>query len=284
MPEITRELLRKKAEHNEGVLHTLEEISLHQLDIERISSLDQWCRHLKILYLQDNIIEKMEGLTKLKELEYVNFAVNSIGLIEGIRGCESLQKMDLTLNFIDVEDFEESMDNLAELPDFRELYLLGNPCTDWEHWKDYVVARLPHLGRLDGEDVSKTWKLKARQSLEWLEKQLTVAARKSIEKKVLEDRDGTKDPNKYCKEWRRECYEEKIQAEQEREQKSKENSMFKEYNELQDELKPRPVPVYGRDGKVRQANQGKYEWRYDETPDRTCVIFEVKVPKFMDTA
>lgn len=27
MPEITRELLRKKAEHNEGVLHTLEEVS-----------------------------------------------------------------------------------------------------------------------------------------------------------------------------------------------------------------------------------------------------------------
>jgi protein TilB len=117
---------------------------------------------LKILYLQDNLIEKMEGLTKLKELEYVNLAVNSVSLIEGIRGCESLQKLDLTLNFIDVEDFEESMDNLAELPDFRELYLLGNPATDWEHWKDYVVARLPHLGRLDGEDVSKTWKLKAR--------------------------------------------------------------------------------------------------------------------------
>jgi len=49
-----------------------------------------YCRHLKILYLQDNLIERMEGLSKLKELEYVNFAVNNIGLIEGIRGCESL--------------------------------------------------------------------------------------------------------------------------------------------------------------------------------------------------
>jgi len=29
MAEITRELLRKKAEHNEGLLSTLEEISLH---------------------------------------------------------------------------------------------------------------------------------------------------------------------------------------------------------------------------------------------------------------
>jgi hypothetical protein len=32
------------------------------------------------------------------------------------------------------------------------------------------------------------------------------------------------------------------------------------------------------------VNQGKYEWRYDETPDKTCVIFELKLPKFMETA
>ena len=101
----------------------------------------------------------MEGINKLKELEYINLAVNSVGLIEGVRGCESLMKIDLTLNFVDIEDFEESIDNLAELNDLRELYLLGNPCTDWKHWKDYCVARLPNLGRLDGDDVLKGWKL-----------------------------------------------------------------------------------------------------------------------------
>lgn len=213
MPYITQDLLRKKSEHNEGVLSTLEEISLHQLDLEKISNLDVYCRHLKILYLQDNLIEKMEGLNKLKELEYVNFAVNCVSLIEGIRGCESLQKLDFTLNFIDIEDLEESMDNLAELPDFRELYFIGNPATDWEHYKDYIVAKLPKLGRLDGDDVTKTWKLKARQNLEWLEKDLLMAARKNIEKKVLEERTGTKNPNAYTKEFKRECYEEKIEKE-----------------------------------------------------------------------
>lgn len=49
-----------------------------------------YTRHLKILYLQSNLIEKMEGLDKLKELEYINLAVNSISKIEGIRRCESL--------------------------------------------------------------------------------------------------------------------------------------------------------------------------------------------------
>ena len=68
----------------------------------------------------------------------------------------------MTLNFIDIEDFEESVDNMCDLPDIRELYFLGNPCTDWEHWKDYIIARLPSLGRLDGEDVTKTRKMAAR--------------------------------------------------------------------------------------------------------------------------
>lgn len=77
----------------------------------------------------------MEGLNKLKELEYVNFAVNNITLIEGIRGCESLQKLDFTLNFIDIEDLEESVDNLSELPDVRELYMVGNPITNWQYWR-----------------------------------------------------------------------------------------------------------------------------------------------------
>lgn len=71
----------------------------------------------------------MEGLAKLKELEYLNLAVNNVCKIEGIRTCESLAKLDLTLNFIDVEDLEESMDNLACCEAITEIYLTGNPCT-----------------------------------------------------------------------------------------------------------------------------------------------------------
>ena len=68
----------------------------------------------------------------------------------------------MTLNFIEIEDFEESIDNLAEVPDFRELYFVGNPAAQWEHWKDYIVARVDTLGRLDGDDVTKSWKLSAK--------------------------------------------------------------------------------------------------------------------------
>ncbi len=91
MGRITEELIRKRAEHNEGVISTLEEISLHQQDLEKIENLDKYCRHLRILYLQNNIIEKLENLEKLKEVEYLNLAVNSISMIEGLNQSESLK-------------------------------------------------------------------------------------------------------------------------------------------------------------------------------------------------
>jgi protein TilB len=78
----------------------------------------------------------------------------------------------MTLNFIDIEDLEESVDNLAELPDLREIYFLGNPCTDWVHWKDYMVARIPSLGRIDGDEITKTWKMQAKQKLNEIQNDL----------------------------------------------------------------------------------------------------------------
>jgi protein TilB len=52
--------------------------------------------------LQNNIIEKIENLSKLKELDYLNLALNNISIIENLEGCESLRKLDLTVNFIEL--------------------------------------------------------------------------------------------------------------------------------------------------------------------------------------
>eukprot|EP00971_Amphidinium_carterae_P177835 3527039-Amphidinium_carterae.3 len=54
----------------------------------------------------------MEGLNKLKDLEYLNLALNNISIVEGIEGCESLKKLDLTVNFVGVEELEASIYNL----------------------------------------------------------------------------------------------------------------------------------------------------------------------------
>lgn len=44
-----------------------------------------------------------------------------------------------------------------------------------------------------------------------MEQNLTIEARKSIEKKVLEEKEGTFDPNAYTPQFRRECFEEERQ-------------------------------------------------------------------------
>ncbi|CAN0073372.1 unnamed protein product [Discosporangium mesarthrocarpum] len=129
MPEITIDLIRRKAEHNEGLIHTLEELSLHQEELESINgTLGCNCRRLKILYLQNNIISKMQNLRHMKELEYLNLALNNITKIEGLGSCEFLNKLDLTVNFIDLDELEVSIDALSQNLQLRDLYLMGNPC------------------------------------------------------------------------------------------------------------------------------------------------------------
>ncbi len=56
----------QKAEHNDGLLSSLEEVALHQQNIEKIEVLGKVCRQLKILYLQNNLIQKLENLHQLK--------------------------------------------------------------------------------------------------------------------------------------------------------------------------------------------------------------------------
>ena len=56
---VTEDLIRRNAEHNDCVIFSLEELSLHQQEIERLEHIDRWCRDLKILYLQNNLIGKI---------------------------------------------------------------------------------------------------------------------------------------------------------------------------------------------------------------------------------
>ena len=167
---LTEDLIRRKAEHNEGMLSTLEEIALHQLDIDKIEVLNG-CRCLQIVYLQNNLISKIEGLHRLKQLDYLNLALNNITKIENLEGCEALRKLDLTVNFVDLvrdppaaghagsragrtsctrhahavhrlgmrtprpcrQDELHTVKKLKDNIELRELYLTGNPCE--AHWE-----------------------------------------------------------------------------------------------------------------------------------------------------
>lgn len=79
-------MVRRRAEHNECEIFSLEEVSLHQQDIEKIEHIDRWCRDLRILYLQNNLIPKIGETADVKiSLDIkVGTGINLISLIVSV--------------------------------------------------------------------------------------------------------------------------------------------------------------------------------------------------------
>lgn len=174
---VTEQLIRKKSEHNELIISTLEELSLHQEDIEDIEHIQNWCRDLQILLLQNNLISKIANLHKLKKLTYLNLAVNNIEVIENLEQLESLEKLDLTLNFIGQLT---SVGNLRDNYNLRELILTGNYCCSYDGYRQFVILTLPQLRLLDGIEIKRTDQLTANKEIDDL--------RQSIERQQNEQR------------------------------------------------------------------------------------------------
>lgn len=84
-----------------------------------------------------------------QELEYLNLAVNNITKVQNLQHCESLRKLDLTVNFVAKAGLL-SLASLCGNHALKELHLVGNPCTDWHGYRQYVVGLLPQLQILVG--------------------------------------------------------------------------------------------------------------------------------------
>lgn len=133
---------------------------------------------------------------------------------------------------------------------------------------------------LNGNEILKSERIKAKQNFERLERELEKAAVENIIKK---ENDPDKDnPNKYTIEYRRRLYleleEDKIKKEEEKKQKSK--SIYE-----MDDLPKLPPSVYKENGEIRICNQGKYVFYINEDIyDKGIMLFELHLPKFMDTS
>ena len=67
-------------------------------------------------------------------LEYLNLAMNNIERVENTEPLEKLEKLDLTLNFIgEITSIELLKHNLR----LKSLFLMGNPCTQFKHYRDF---------------------------------------------------------------------------------------------------------------------------------------------------
>ncbi|XP_068233167.1 dynein axonemal assembly factor 11-like isoform X2 [Palaemon carinicauda] len=287
MGKITLDLVRKCAEHNEGELSTLEEISLHQRDIEKIEHLHRWCPRLRILLLQGNLISKIENVHRLRDLEYLNLALNNIEEIEGLEKCESLTKIDFTANFI---THLTSLTSLQDLPYLKELYLVGNPCTSYRGYRSWVICVLPGLDELDGSAITRSERLRALQELTQSDSTVRVDQQIAIEKRAREKEKYAQDA-----EMKRKTEEAVEMSDEEWWNSSSEHtpeSRLALHRELQErrkkeETSPKkkkvlPIKLFTSDGRPLNVNTAKLEFNIKEEEENNCFVLEVHTYKYLD--
>ncbi|XP_049809239.1 dynein axonemal assembly factor 11 [Schistocerca nitens] len=292
MVRITEELIRKRSEHNEGEISTLEEISLHQEDIEKIEHIQNWCRNLQILLLQSNLIARIENLSKLKKLEYLNLALNNIELIENLEACESLQKLDLTLNFIGQLQTVDSLKNNIHL---HTLYLTGNPCTDYKGYRQFVVASLPQLRQLDGTDIERSERILAVQVYKNVKKSIELDQKLYQEKREKQKQDNElkakdhqwsqpecyEDPEKVKQFWSETCdHSPETRVHLALEARKSNNNKDLSNNDFKNE--PACVNLFDKEGKPRNVNEAKVPFTLKE--EDGCYILDIPVFRHLDTA
>ncbi|KAG7260787.1 hypothetical protein CRUP_026919 [Coryphaenoides rupestris] len=270
-------MVRRRAEHNECEIVSLEEVSLHQQDIERIQHLDTWCRELRILYLQNNLIPRIENLGRLKKLEYLNLALNNIEAIENLEGCESLQKLDLTLNFVGCLS---SVDALRANIHLRELFLVGNPCAQFQDYRQYVVATLSQLQRLDGQEVSRSERIRAGQGLE--EVRRSIRHQEQDEEEEEEEEEDQKEDQKEREFWETPCAfspESRLEAHRHLEAKKRSTTAA----DGEKTSKP-PRTLITAEGRVLNLNEPRLDFCLSEDEEANSVVLDLAVYRHMDTS
>ncbi|XP_058273924.1 dynein axonemal assembly factor 11 [Hemibagrus wyckioides] len=322
MVRITEDLVRRCAEHNNCEIFSLEEISLHQQDIERIEHIDRWCRDLKILYLQNNLISKIENVGRLKKLEYLNLALNNIEVIENLEGCEDLQKLDLTVNFV---GRLSSVVSLKQNVHLRELFLVGNPCTEFKGYRQYVLACLPHLQWLDGTAIGRAERIQALQNFDDLKKCILEQEAEYVEMRDKQKREGLKEtsssgphdldhkhlqkscpqiseeirnqyPNCECHPnqnsnsededkdfWEKPCtFTPESRLEAHRHLEEKRRAKER-VREPKKKDKP-PRTLITPDGRVLNVNEPKLDFTLSEDEENNCVLLDLHVYRHLDTS
>jgi len=118
-------------------LQQLEKLWLNDNEITKIKGISK-CVNLKCLYITGNKISKIEGLDKLKKIEVLWLAENNISVIQGIKNLTQLKDLNLAGNKI--SSLGNSLDPLLSL---EELNLSNNKIGNLKELLN--LNRLPKL-------------------------------------------------------------------------------------------------------------------------------------------
>uniref|UniRef100_A0A3P8WD61 Dynein regulatory complex subunit 3 n=1 Tax=Cynoglossus semilaevis TaxID=244447 RepID=A0A3P8WD61_CYNSE len=167
-------------------LTSLTRLDLNNNMIERIEGVDH-LRNLTWLNLSFNRIKKIEGLDSLTKLELLNLTDNKISAIENMDSLQKLTNFGIANNLIPQL---ENVIYLRKLKNLLTLNLYGNPISEEKDYTLFIAAHFPHLMHLDYRLLDDTTKNEASMKyhcvieemrLEEQQKQQKEDAEKSLE-------------------------------------------------------------------------------------------------------
>lgn len=148
-----------------NTLEACEYLSLSTNQIDRMLGLSK-LKNLKILSLGRNQIKRIMGLDEVGQtLEQLWLSYNIIEKLDGLQPCIKLHTFYISNNKIKTWD---EIGKLSALPEIKNVLLSGNPVYGDKGKLDvlpYVVKRCPQIANVDGELITPEIK-KAADSLE----------------------------------------------------------------------------------------------------------------------
>ncbi|XP_023020018.1 outer dynein arm dynein axonemal light chain 1 [Leptinotarsa decemlineata] len=143
----------EKMDNSLSALTKCRKLSLSTNMIEKIAGISGM-KNLKILSLGRNYIKSFSGLEGVADtLEELWISYNLIEKVKGVAVLKKLKVLYIGNNMI--KDWGEFV-KLQELPALEDLLFVGNPLYDSMEesaWRVDALKRLPNLKKLDGEPV-----------------------------------------------------------------------------------------------------------------------------------
>ncbi|XP_071157606.1 leucine-rich repeat-containing protein 46-like [Mytilus edulis] len=131
-------------------LNAISRIRLDRANIGKIDSFELLGPKVTNLYLQVNLIEKIENLECLKNLTFLTLADNRIRRVENLNCLPKLHFLDLSHNCVSQQNFD-----IDEFPQsLIILNLKGNPCCNHPDHRGRMIQELVNLRQLDEVEIS----------------------------------------------------------------------------------------------------------------------------------
>ena len=198
-----------------------------------------------------------ENVRRLKNLEYLNLAMNKITMIENLEGCESLVKLDLTMNEIAMHGLL-NVSTLAVNVHLRELFLMGNPCADAaEDYRSFVIMSVPQLTHLDGSVITPLERIIARQNYTRVVREFEIVAANEDVKQTTIDTTSASD----------------VSVTPDIHHNNHAVVHSNAFDTLPDDF-----------ADVKQKNQGDFVFTLTESEDESALELEVRLNTFIDTS